>query len=223
MNKKTRDTIMLFIKRIIIIEIILIAFPVLFYLFTRMIGAGHPDLFFMMQVTIITPFILMILGGWTLLVWKEPSEDFYKFAIGFLCFDFDKNHKNEYNKYWVFSYFIFSGLYFFIFSVFFYFAGFKDIGTVIFLSWLGVIFLRLLHFYPGSYNTCRQFGKLLFTTFIPFGVLLEVGLIFFNHVKIIWAEMNVYIFFCLMMLLSTLAAEVLIVALRDIYNEFVKK
>ena len=48
MKKKNRENIMLFIKRILIIEIILITFPILFYLFTKTIGVGHPDLLLMM-------------------------------------------------------------------------------------------------------------------------------------------------------------------------------
>jgi hypothetical protein len=223
MKKENQEKIMLFLKRIIIIEIILIAFPFFFFLFSTIIGINLPDLFFIMQVTISTPFVLMILGGLMLFVWSGPSEEFYKYAIGFLCFDFNKKRDNTYNKYWILSYFIFCGLYFLIFSIFFYFAGFKNIGTVIFLSWFGVIFLRLLHFHPRSYNTCRQFGKLLFTTFIPFGVLLEIGLIFFKDITILWGEMIVYIFFSIMMLLSTLAAEILMVAFKELVKGIRKK
>jgi len=223
MREKTREQIKLLLKRILIIEIILLIFPFIFTTFSITTGLFSPDLLFVMYMILLTPFILMISGVVFMFFYKSPSEKLYRIALGWLCFDFDKKRDNTPNKYWIPAYFVISGLYFFIFGVFFYFAGFTEIGMLIFLCWFGLMFLRLIHFLPGSYNICRSFGKLLFTTLMPFGILLEIGLIYFKKVTILWDQMAVFIFISLMMILSTLASEILIVGIRDIIKAIRKK
>jgi hypothetical protein len=146
----------------------------------------------------------------TLALWFDKLSYFIKHSIWFLCFNYNKNSKNQYDKYWPIKYFSISALYFFIFAVFFFFSGFEDISQVIFLSWFGVMAIRLLHFVPGSYNTCKLLGELLFTTFIPFGILLEIGLLFFKKYVIVWEGMIVYIVFSIMFILSILFTEILL-------------
>ena len=201
-------------RDIILLEIILFTFPLLFLLFIIVTGVGHPDLFNMMIQTIFTPLILMGLLGLCLFVWRDYLEKVYRRAIHFLCFDYDKNPKNQRDWKWPINYMLFSSLYFFIFGVYFYFAGFKDIGQVIFLCWFGLMFLRLLHFI-FRFETCKTYGKLLFSTFIPFGFLLEIGLIFFKDIKIMWVEFGIYAFFSFMFIVSTLLTEVLLVLVKD--------
>jgi hypothetical protein len=79
--------------------------------------------------------------------------------------------------------------------------------------------IRLLHFIPGSYNTCKLLGEILFSTFIPFGILLEIGLLFFKKYSVVWEEMTIYIVFSIMFLLSVLLTEILLV----IFTEYYKK
>ena len=158
-----------------------------------------------------TPWILMGAGLLVLVIWFDRFNSFIKHAILFLCFDYNKNSANQYDKYWPIKYFFVSALYFFIFAVYFFSSGFEDISHVIFLSWFGVMFIRLLHFIRGSYNTCKLLGGLLFTTFIPFGILLEIGLLAFKNYVIVWGGMIVYIVFSIMFILSILFTEILLV------------
>jgi hypothetical protein len=210
------------LKKILLVEMILFLFPIMYIIFIIIFGGGYPDLSYMMFLTIVIPMVLMAPIGLSLFLWKGVLKKFYIRATNFLCFDFDRINMNEQDNRWPILYFIFSGLYFFIFSIYFYFAGFKNIGQLILLSWFGLMFLRLLHFIFTP-TTCLKIGRLLFSTFIPFGILLEIGLIFIKHVKILWIEFSIYAFFSISFLISVLATEILIGIVRDIIKKFIRK
>jgi len=215
----SKEPIQKILKKIILLELVVAIFPIMYLVFIWVTGVRDPILGDMIWITIVTSLILM--GGAVIVfsIGRGLLKKFYDRAVWFLYFDYDKNIKNKSDRIWFIRYIIFSGLYFFIFSVYFYFAGFKRIEHVIFLSWFGLIFIRSLHYIPQSVNRCREIGKILISTFIPFGILLEIGLIYFKDVKIIWAEMNVYIFFSISFLVATLVAEILI----SIVMENIKK
>jgi hypothetical protein len=80
------------------------------------------------------------------------------------------------------------------------------------------MFIRLLHFVV-EFKISKQLGELLFSTFIPFGILLEIGLLMFKQYQIIWGEMIVYIFFSMMFLLSTLLTEVLLMTFIEYFKK----
>ncbi len=210
------------LKKILLLEAMLLIFPIMYLLFVLITGVGHPDLSNMMIMTIFIPLILMGLAGLFLYVWKEPLKKFISVAVRFLCFNYDKDVKNRPNKIWYISYFVFSGLYYFIFAIYFYFAGFKDFGQLIFLSWFGLMFIRLLH-YLFEYSLCKKVGELLFSTFVPFGILLEIGLIFFKDVTIIWGEFGTYAFFSCSFLLATLVTEIFIGIVIDSAKAILKR
>ena len=190
------------------IPLLLIIMAFLLYFFS---GVNYNELLILTIFTMATPWILMGFGLFVLALWYDKLSYFIKHAIWFLCFNYNKNSNNQYDKYWPIKYFFISALYFFIFAIFFFFSGFEDISHVIFLSWFGVMAIRLLHFVPGSYNTCKLLGEILFSTLIPFGILLEIGLLMFKKYVIVWEGMIVYIIFSIMFILSVLLTEILLV------------
>jgi len=198
------------------ILLLLIIMSILLYLFS---GGNYNELLILTIFTMATPWILMGLGLFILALCYDKLSYFIKQAILFLCFNYNKNSANQNDKYWFIRYFIVSALYFFIFAIYFFFSGFEDISHIIFLSWFGVMAIRLLHFIPGAEHVCKLLGELLFTTFIPFGILLEIGLLMLKNYVIVWGGMIVYIIFSIMFILSILFTEILLV----FFIEYFKK
>lgn len=96
------------LKKIIIVETILLFFPLMYLAFVFITGVTHPELFNMMIFTIITPLMLMIPISVSLYLWKGILVKIYSRAINFICFDYNKKSIDKIDKIWFVNYFIFS-------------------------------------------------------------------------------------------------------------------